>query len=450
MKRISKKHMTEENREVIEFGIAQGDSAGTIAKRIGVNKSSVTREVKKNRTVKEKNAQHGANLALRCVHYNDCSVSGGACRKCSTRLTACKHCRTHNCIYSCPDFERRMCLVTKKWPYVCPPICMKQAHCGFPKCTYTARSAHALYRGRLSSSREGIDLTEQELEDMKAIVVPLVKKGHSFEAIWATHAHELPVGVRCAYNYQDAGLFGITHLDLPRKMRMKKRMSSADKSDGLKRERVDRTGRSYDDFNNLSLQDKARVVQIDSVEGFQENIRDILSLHLVARNFQIYVSKIHGDAQSTVAWFDTMERACKTRAAFEAAFGIVLVDRGVEFDDWEGMERSCLELGQRRCRVFYCDAMNSNQKSQAERNHEQLRRILPKGRSDFDKLSAWDVAVCCSHVNSYPIMDRGSKCAFDLLGGVLEQSLLDELGLTRVAPDDVILKPYLMRHAVAQ
>lgn len=62
---------------------------------------------------------------------------------------------------------------------------------------------------------------------------------------------------------------------------MKKRTSSADKSNGLKRERVDRKGRSYDDFNNLSLQDKARVVQIDSVEGFQENIRDILSLHLV-------------------------------------------------------------------------------------------------------------------------------------------------------------------------
>lgn len=75
---------------------------------------------------------------------------------------------------------------------------MKRAHCGFPKCTYTARSAHALYRGRLSSSREGIDLTEQELEDVKAIVVPLVKKGHSFEAIWATHAHEAPMGVEDA------------------------------------------------------------------------------------------------------------------------------------------------------------------------------------------------------------------------------------------------------------
>lgn len=449
MTRTSKKHMTEENREVIEFGIAQGDSAGTIAKRIGVSKSSVTREVKKNRTVKEKNAQRGANLALRCVHYNDCSVSGLVCKKCSTRLAACKHCKTHNCIYSCSDFERKMCPTTEKWPYVCSSSCTKRAHCGFPKCTYTARDAHATYLGRLSSSREGIDLTEQELEDMKTIVVPLVKKGQSFEAIWATHAHELPVGVRCAYNYQDAGLFGITHVDLPRKVRMKKRVSTG-KSNKAKRERVDRTGRTYDDFNNLSLSDKARVVQTDSVEGFQENVQDVLSLHLVVRNFQIYVPKKHGDAQATVAWLDAMERACKSRAAFEAAFGIILADRGVEFDDWEGMERSCLELGQRRCRVFYCDAMNSNQKSQAERNHEQLRRILPKGRSDFDKLSAWDVAVCCSHVNSYPIADRSNKCAFELLGDVLVPSLLDELGLTRVAPDDVILKPYLMRHAVAQ
>ena len=40
-----------------------------------------------------------------------------------------------------------------------------------------------------------------------------------------------------------------------------------------------------------------------------------------------------------------------------------------------------------------------NQKSQAERNHKQLRRILPKGRSDFDRLSRWDVSACCRSVN---------------------------------------------------
>ena len=51
------------------------------------------------------------------------------------------------------------------------------------------------------------------------------------------------------------------------------------------------------------------------------------------------------------------------------------------------MERSCLVEGARRDRVFYCDAMQSSQKARAERNHERLRRILPKGRSDFDALS---------------------------------------------------------------
>ncbi len=76
--------------------------------------------------------------------------------------------------------------------------------------------------------------------------------------------------------------------------------------------------------------------------------------------------------------------------------------RGVEFDDWEGMERSCLEEGKRRCRVFYCDAMSSNQKAQAERNHEQLRRILPKGRSGFDELGVCDVAACRRSLNENP------------------------------------------------
>jgi hypothetical protein len=94
--------------------------------------------------------------------------------------------------------------------------------------------------------------------------------------------------------------------------------------------------------------------------------------------------------------------------------------------------------------------METNQKSQAERNHEQLRRILPKGRSDFDALSAWDVAVCCSHVNSYPSAGRGNKCPFELLGGLLPQELLDGLGIVRVAPDEVILRPSLIAHAVVQ
>jgi IS30 family transposase len=227
---------------------------------------------------------------------------------------------------------------------------------------------------------------------------------------------------------------------------MKKRKKKTEKS----RERIERTGRTYDDFKALSLKEQTRVVQADSVEGYEYNKQDILSLHLVACAFQFYLPKKSADKAAVVAWLNMIEQACGTRDVFEAAFGILLVDGGTEFDDWEGMESSCLETGKTRCRVFYCDSMNTNQKSQCERNHEQLRRILPKGRSNFDALSVWDTAVCSSHVNSYPNAGRGNKCPFELLGSLLPQNLLDELGICRVAPDDVILKPYLIAHAVVQ
>lgn len=446
MPKTGKEHMSKEMREVIETGINQGDSARTIARRIGVSASTVTREVKKNRTIKEKRVAPNAKLSTRCVHYRDCQASGSACEKCSTRLTTCKHCKTRDCTKTCATFKRAMCPTTEKWPYVCPLVCTKRSYCSFPKCSYRAHEADSAYKDRLSASRVGIDLTDEELAAMRELVVPLVKQGQSFEAIWATHKDELPVCVRTAYSYQDAGLFGIEHLHLPRKVRVRKRKQD----DKPTRERIDRTGRTFDDFKALPLEEQARVVQGDSVVGLEGNAQDILSLHLVAYGFQIYVLKRHAEAKDVVAWLDVMERACGTRQDFKAAFGILLVDRGVEFDDWEGMERSCLEEGKQRCRVFYCDAMKSNQKSQAERNHEQLRRILPKKRSNFDALNVWDVALCSSHVNSYPSAMRANRCPFELIGGILPQALLDELGLSRVAPDDVVLKPSLMKHATTQ
>lgn len=444
MTKTAKIHLTKEKREVIEEGIRRRDSARAIARRIGVNVSTVTREVRNNRTVREKKASPRAKLSIRCVHYNDCQKSGGACKKCGTKLTTCKHCRTRDCIATCPDFKRKMCPSTDKWPYICHEGCPKRGRCGFPKCSYGAEEAHGSYIQRLASSRRGIDLSDEELNALRGTVVPLLKQGQSFEAIWASHEDELPVGVRTAYNYQEAGLF-VPDIELPRKVRLKPRK----KGDAApKRDRVDRTGRTYGDFCALPLGDKARVVQVDSVEGLKANAQDILSLHIVSCAFQVYLPKKHADPAAVVSWFDVMERACGSRGAFQAAFPVILADRGVEFDDWRHIERSCLEPGKRRCRVFYCDSLATNQKSQAERNHERLRRILPKGHSDFDALSVWDVAVCCSHVNSYPLASRAGKCPFELLGDTLPRSLCDELGLSRVPPDEVTLKPYLMSHAI--
>ena len=450
MTRKKGKHLSRENREVIESGVRNGDSARAIAKRIDASPSTVTREVRAHRSVKEKKLSPKEKASLRCAKHNSCQASGTACSKCSTKLTNCKDCRTRRCILTCPDYEPKMCPTTEKWPYVCPEGCPKRGWCGLPKCGYDAGDADTSYRETLSSSRSGICCTQEELDAMNAIVVPLAKQGQSLEAIWAEHAGELPVCVRSAYKYQELNAVGLTSLDMPRKARLLPR-KRAD-TGGPGRERVDRTGRTYDDFKALPVEEQARVVQGDSVEGFEWNGSDILSLHFVALAFQLYLKKaVKSSPAPVVAWLDAIERELGSPEAFEEIFGILLLDRGSEFDDWAGMERSCLVEGARRCRVFYCDAQNSNQKSQAERNHERLRRILPKKRSDFDKLSVWDVAVCCSHVNSYPLARKsGTFRPIEAAAALIPQHLLDALGVERVPADEVVLKPYLMAHAVEQ
>lgn len=191
-------------------------------------------------------------------------------------------------------------------------------------------------------------------------------------------------------------------------------------------------------------------MQGDSVEGLASNSADVLSLHFPSCSLQLYMKKAKGDPAATVAWLDAIERELESPEAFAAVFPVLLLDRGVEFDDWAEMERSCLAEGAKRCPVYYCDPMESNQKSQCERNHEQLRRILPKGRSDFDGLSGWDVAACCSHVNSYPLARLGGRCAVEASEGTVPRSLLGFLGVERIPAAEVCLRPWLMAHDVEQ
>ena len=56
MTRKKGKHLSRENREVIESGVRDGDSARAIAKRIDASPSTVTREVRAHRNVKAKKA----------------------------------------------------------------------------------------------------------------------------------------------------------------------------------------------------------------------------------------------------------------------------------------------------------------------------------------------------------------------------------------------------------
>ncbi|MBR3327988.1 MAG: hypothetical protein IKG22_11775 [Atopobiaceae bacterium] len=61
-----------------------------------------------------------------------------------------------------------------------------------------------------------------------------------------------------------------------------------------------------------------------------------------------------------------------------------------------------------------------------------------------------DVAECCSHVNSYPLASLGGISPIDNLGALVPPGALAGLGVTRLDPDEVVLRPSLVPHAVEQ
>lgn len=92
----------------------------------------------------------------------------------------------------------------------------------------------------------------------------------------------------------------------------------------------------------------------------------------------------------------------------------------------------------------------SDQKVFCERNHRELRRIIPKG-TPLIKFEKRDMALIASHLNSSYLrpelnfvapLSKARKAGLgDLIDG-LEYELLD--------PDDVVMKPFLIKEILAR
>lgn len=99
------------------------------------------------------------------------------------------------------------------------------------------------------------------------------------------------------------------------------------------------------------------------------------------------------------------------------------------------MEEFC--DGSKSTTIFYCDSYCFWQKGACEKNHEYIRYIRPKG-SSFADLDDEKIMLMMNHINS-----EHSPYELSLL--LLDQKLHKALGLTAVAPDDVMLSPNLLK-----
>ena len=126
------------------------------------------------------------------------------------------------------------------------------------------------------------------------------------------------------------------------------------------------------------------------------------------------------------------------------AFGAVLTDNGSEFADEDAIAAL---IGERdgETRLFYCDPRQSQQKGACEKNHVEIRKLLPKGAgARFDRLTAADCALLMSQVNSEPRGALGFLTPARVLRMALGEdasALMDAFGIEELAPGELDLTP---------
>ena len=424
------KQLTFDDRCEIEEMLKAGGSFRAIARKLGVSPTTVSNEVKLNRSFHKPKEMPGKAQA-RCANYGECRVVM-LCFKCTSGAASCKRCRKKRCYDLCDKFDQYRCPKRERAPFVCSR-CAQRGYCTKEKARYVASKAQDAHDERLRLAHLGISCEPHELRAMVGKVKKLLAQGQSLEAIWAVHGDEFPVCARTFYNYMDKGVMGLANIELPRKVRYaprKKREQGQPK--------MDLAGRTYADW--LALPDELRLltVQVDCVEGLRRNAKCILSLHFVRLFFQIYILLESKTQAHVKAALDAVELYCE--GAFADAFPVMLGDRGSEFLDFLKIETGL--DGGRRTRMFYCDPVKPGQKGACEKNHVELRKILPKG-TDFDALTQWDVSVACSHVNSYVRAGQGAA-PIALASLALPANLLESLGIAAVPPDEVVMRPSLL------
>jgi len=421
------KHLSLSDRIAIQSMLSSRLSLAAIARHLGRDHRTITREVLNYRTFLFLGALGRASN--NCAKLHGCRRKS-LCSRCVKTRVLCALC--DKCNEVCPDFEPAHCPQIERPPFCCNG-CHKSRNCSLKRFRYDAEKAHDKARQRLRDVRSGVSLSQAQLDRTDQIVSPLIRKGQSIHHIYFSHKDELFCSEKTLYSLIDSGLLSARNLDLPRKTRRKpphlKRAFKVDRSC-----RKDRTFEDYLAF--LAEHPDLVATQMDSVVPSLEGHKVLLTLFWPQAQFLLAFLRDHNTARSVSEAFDHLDDLLG-RPAFERLFPLLLTDNGSEFSNPDALEL------QGRTRVFYCDPLHSNQKSPIERAHEFIRAVLPKG-SSFDSLSQDDCRLLCSHVNSYRRQSLQGKSPFEVFAFLYGDHILARLGLTHISADEVTLTPRLL------
>ena len=422
------KHLSLEDRNLIAQHLNEGCSFKTIAKELGKNCTSISREVRNHLVFKQVGAPGRSFNA--CKHRFSCKKFH-ICIDCSYKRFSsfCKNCKL--CNHVCSDFEAEVCQKLLAPPYVCNGCPKRNTSCTLEKRFYQPVDAWKEYKEVLSEARCGISLSEKEISHLDEIISPLIRKKQSLHHICVHHTDSIMVSESTLYRFVDYNLFSARNIDMPRKVRYAKRRKKKD----FKVDKACRIGRSYQDFLAFCKEHpELPVTQIDSVEGIRGG-KVLLTIHFVKAECMLAYLRDSNDSQSVIDIFEKLYLELRPDI-FTTLMPILLGDNGSEFSNPRALELDRQE--NLRTHVFYCDASAPYQKGSAERNHEFIRMFLPKGTS-LDDYTQEDISMMMDHINSYSRPGLGNKCPYEMMEFLYGENIVQLLGMKRIAPDEVTL-----------
>ena len=382
------KHLTLSDRNDIQLGLERGETFKAIGQLILKDPTTISKEVKRNRQVRESTC--------------------------------------HN--LPCPLLD--------KAPFVCNGCPKRRQNCGYKKIFYLAKQAQKQYEQTLVEAREGTPLNSKTFWDMDKVISDGVKKGQHIYHILKTH--NLDVSSSTVYRHIRKGYLSIAPIDLARAVKFKERRKS--KLPSIPKEA--KKGRSYEDFlNYLALKQLNSWLEMDTVIGRMGG-KVLLTFNLSFCNF-IFARLLDNKTTLEVTKYlydikNTLHQADKD---FCQLFPVILTDNGGEFarvDDIEMDVRGGSKL-------FFCDPNRSDQKGRIEKNHTLIRDILPKGTS-FDNLTQEDINLVCSHVNSVKRAALNGKSAYELFAFTYGEEIPKLLGISKIPAEDVCQSSKLLQH----
>jgi len=426
-------HLTLSDRTYLEQELNQNSTFRSIADSLCKDPSTISKEVRLHchKSHSQTPRCKDCKLYETCKMYEICETSG--CKQ------YCWNCSYNRYATQCSKFDPFKCPKLSKPPYVCNG-CSKKQTCHNVKKYYHALRAHKEYETTLSESRKGINMTPEELLELNDLISPLILKGQPLSHIFAVHADEIPVCRRTLYNYLDQRVFQARNIDLPRRVRYKKRKRST--TPRVKNiQQVYRNKRTYKDFERfMEAHPDVSVVEMDTVKGSRDAGKCLLTLLFRSCNFMIIILLPRCTQDCVIKAINDLTETIGLRL-FRKYFSVLLTDNGSEFKNSYDIEKTT--DGKHRCYVFYCDPYVSNQKGKLEKNHEYIRYVIPKGRS-MHKYTQEDINLLASHINSTARDSLNGASPFDLADLLLDKRIPILTGQYKVSPDSVMLKPALI------